>query len=63
MFYRYFFNAVTYFSISHTKKVPKIEAAITTRIGMNPAPNNVNIGPGQAPANAHPNPKIIPPNI
>ena len=34
---------------------------ITIPIGKNPAPNNVNIGPGHAPTNAQPNPKQIPP--
>lgn len=38
-----------------------MDAKITTKIGVNPAPNNVNIGPGQAPAKAHPNPKMRPP--
>ena len=39
-----------------------IAASRTTKIGEKPAPNKVNIGPEHAPANAQPNPKIIPPN-
>ena len=31
-------------------------------MGKNPAPKRENIGPGQAPEMAHPQPKIIPPN-
>ena len=31
-------------------------------MGRNPAPKRENIGPGQAPEMAHPQPKIIPPN-
>jgi len=45
------------------KNVPKTAASITIPIGKKPAPSNANIGPGQAPAKAQPNPKIIPPKI
>ena len=41
------------------RNVPKIEKRMTTRIGTYPAPIKVNIGPGQAPANAQPKPKMM----
>ena len=44
-------------------QVPTSAKNITTKIGKKPAPMRVNIGPGQAPANPHPNPNRIPPSI
>ena len=32
-------------------------------MGKNQVPKSVNIGPGQAPANANPSPKIMPPSM
>ena len=38
-----------------------IAPIIEMSMGKKPAPNNVNIGPGQAPESAQPNPNRIPP--
>jgi len=47
--------------INPYKKVPKSAPKSTKIIGKNPAPSNINIGPGQEPTKAQPNPKNIPP--
>ena len=44
-------------------QVPIKAKKITTKIGINPAPIKVNMGPGQAPANPQPKPNKVPPKI
>ena len=56
-------KAVIGFFIGGLIKVP-IKAPNKTKITLvKPAPTRINIGPGQDPAKAHPNPKMIPPTI
>ena len=53
------FNEVIW--IAPQKKVPKIPEIMTITMGENLAPKRENIGPGQAPDMAQPDPKMVPP--
>jgi hypothetical protein len=66
LFFYFFFiviNEAIYLSELHINK-SQVGSEKNNTNAQKPAPSNINIGPGQEPTSAHPNPKIIhQPNI